>query len=205
MAGSRFFIRRERWLAVADLHFGYELSQRAAVGWSRCGGWQSITDRLLQLVADYQPEQLDHSRRSRARSDRGDRSAQASRKDPGALRTDRGGGQSRSTAARADSNYSSRGRPSEFYFHHGHCAAGPTDRSRSSGIIIRRERHGWSGLRLKCPAFVQQSRCWIMPAFSPWASGTHWAERCGEPRLAVHAEQRDPAGGTIRRLRRSTA
>jgi hypothetical protein len=29
---------------------------------------------------------------------------------------------------------------------------------------------------LKCPAFVQQSSCWIMPAFSPWASGTRWAD-----------------------------
>lgn len=26
------FYEREKWLAVADLHFGYELSQRA--GWS---------------------------------------------------------------------------------------------------------------------------------------------------------------------------
>jgi hypothetical protein len=31
-----------------------------------------------------------------------------------------------------------------------------------------------AGLRLKLPAFVQQGRCWILPAFSPWASGTTW-------------------------------
>jgi hypothetical protein len=29
-----------------------------------------------------------------------------------------------------------------------------------------------AGLRLKLPAFVQQENCWIMPAFSPWSSGT---------------------------------
>jgi metallophosphoesterase superfamily enzyme len=31
-----------------------------------------------------------------------------------------------------------------------------------------------AGLRLKLPAFVQQGSCWILPAFSPWASGAAW-------------------------------
>src|SRR5687768_14116053 len=47
-----------RWLAVADLHFGYELSQRAA-GWLvPMWGMASITDRLLVLVNEYRPRQL---------------------------------------------------------------------------------------------------------------------------------------------------
>jgi hypothetical protein len=62
-----------------------------------------------------------------------------------------------------------------FFFHHGHCAA-----DAGSRIQIIGHHHpaavitDGAGLRLKCPAFVQQSSCWIMPAFSPWASGTRW-------------------------------
>src|SRR2546423_1126559 len=37
--------------------------------------------------------------------------------------------------------------------------------------------HDGAGLRLKFPALVQESGCWILPAFSPWASGTEWIER----------------------------
>jgi metallophosphoesterase superfamily enzyme len=31
-------------------------------------------------------------------------------------------------------------------------------------------------LRLKFPAFIQQERCWILPAFSPWAGGVAWLD-----------------------------
>src|SRR5437899_2101744 len=37
--------------------------------------------------------------------------------------------------------------------------------------------HFGAGLRLKFPALVQESGCWILPAFSPWAPGTEWVER----------------------------
>jgi len=37
--------------------------------------------------------------------------------------------------------------------------------------------HDGAGLRLKFPALVQESNCWILPAFSPWAPGTEWIER----------------------------
>jgi hypothetical protein len=62
-----------------------------------------------------------------------------------------------------------------FYFHHGHCAADTPARIQIIGhhhpaAVIT----DGAGLRLKCPALVQQSSCWIMPAFSPWAAGTRW-------------------------------
>jgi metallophosphoesterase superfamily enzyme len=41
--------------------------------------------------------------------------------------------------------------------------------------LIQVVRDG-AGLRLKLPAFVQNDRCWIMPAFSPWAAGTVWPQ-----------------------------
>ncbi|HEV2843167.1 MAG TPA: metallophosphoesterase, partial [Chthoniobacterales bacterium] len=52
------FHQRERWLAVADLHFGYELSQRAA-GWLvPMWGMESISERLMQLIEEYRPKRL---------------------------------------------------------------------------------------------------------------------------------------------------
>ena len=50
--------RRERWLAVADLHFGYELSQRAAGALFPMWGMDTIETRLRALLADYRPERL---------------------------------------------------------------------------------------------------------------------------------------------------
>src|SRR6266705_3918804 len=52
------FHARHRWLAVADLHFGYELSQRAAGNLFPLWGMQSIEERLLDLLGDYAPEHL---------------------------------------------------------------------------------------------------------------------------------------------------
>ncbi|PZR76103.1 MAG: hypothetical protein DLM73_03515 [Chthoniobacterales bacterium] len=52
------FHQRERWLAVADLHFGYELSQRAAGRLVPMWGMASIAERLMRLVAECRPTRL---------------------------------------------------------------------------------------------------------------------------------------------------
>src|SRR5690349_11977747 len=52
------FHRKERWLAVADLHFGYELSQRVAGRLVPLWGMKSIERRLLELLEHYRPRQL---------------------------------------------------------------------------------------------------------------------------------------------------
>src|SRR3954452_6091313 len=52
------FHQTERWLAVADLHFGYELSQRAAGALVPLWGMATIADRLSKLLAEYEPERL---------------------------------------------------------------------------------------------------------------------------------------------------
>ena len=50
MDGSRFSIEAQRWLAVADLHFGYELSQRAAGRLVPLWGMTSVEERLKELL-----------------------------------------------------------------------------------------------------------------------------------------------------------
>src|SRR4249920_1590541 len=52
------FHEAEKWLAVADLHFGYELSQRAAGRLVPLWGMTSIEARLTELLDEYQPRQL---------------------------------------------------------------------------------------------------------------------------------------------------
>ena len=52
------FHQREHWLAVADLHFGYELSQRVAGRLVPMWGMASIAERLMQLVDEYEPRRL---------------------------------------------------------------------------------------------------------------------------------------------------
>src|SRR4051812_40455185 len=52
------FHKSERWLAVADLHFGYEMSQRAAGALVPLWGMASISDRLSRLVGEYEPKRL---------------------------------------------------------------------------------------------------------------------------------------------------
>src|SRR2546423_11784077 len=52
------FHKTERWLAVADLHFGYELSQRAAGHLVPLWGMATISERLIELVKEYAPRRL---------------------------------------------------------------------------------------------------------------------------------------------------
>ena len=168
------FHKTERWLAVADLHFGYELSQRAA-GWMvPLWGMSSIADRLMALIDEYDPARLIvlgdlvHDKTAAAQA--------------GQLLRDLGAGCEVIVVAgnhdrrlRAQIEMLDSWQTEGFYFHHGHCAAEAGDRTQIIG-----HHHPASvvtdgaGLRLKCPAFVQESNCWIMPAFSPWAAGARW-------------------------------
>lgn len=179
----------EHWLAVADLHFGYELSQRAAGRLVPLWGMHSITDRLLQLLDDYQPQRLIilgdlvHDRASAVEArDLLERIREFC--EPIVI----AGNHDRQLAGTIELVDSWRSR--EFYFHHGHCATEECDciqiigHHHPAGTV----RDG-AGLRLKLPAFVQQKHCWIMPAFSPWASGTAWPED-GESRIWLCSPQR---------------
>ena len=164
----------ERWLAVADLHFGYELSQRAAGRLVPMWGMGSIAERLMALLDEYQPRRLIilgdlvHDKTS-AREAANLLRDLAARCEPIVV----AGNHDRQLRGQVEMVES--WETEQFCFHHGHCAAEHGSRTQ---IIGHHHPAGvltdGAGLRLKCPAFVQQSSCWIMPAFSPWASGTRW-------------------------------
>lgn len=169
------FHRRQRWLAVADLHFGYELSQRAAGRLVPLWGMTSVEARLSELLGEYRPRRLVivgdlvHDRAA-AKEARGliERLSAHCQTIVLAGNHDR---RLRSEMTLRDS-WSAGG----FYFHHGHCA---TEMPGAIQIIGHHHPAGsvtdGAGLRLKLPAFVQQGNCWIMPAFSPWAAGARWS------------------------------
>lgn len=168
------FHQTQRWLAVADLHFGYELSQRAAGRLMPLWGMTSVEERLKLLVREYAPRRLVivgdvvHDR--------------AATREAGAL-IERlqafcemivlAGNHDRQLAGVVPLREAWESPP--FYFHHGHCAA-----ELPNAIQVIGHHHpsasvtDGAGLRLKLPAFVQQDGCWILPAFSPWAAGGRW-------------------------------
>lgn len=168
------FHERQRWLAVADLHFGYELSQRAAGNLFPLWGMQSIEARLEELLHDYNPRRLIIL---------GDlvHDGTAQREAAGLIKRLRARCKIVLIAGNHDRHLANvvelvdSWETKRFYFHHGHCHR--PDRMQIIGHYhpAGTVRDG-AGLRLKLPAFVQQADCWIMPAFSPWASGTRWID-----------------------------
>ena len=170
------FHEREGWLAIADLHFGFELSQRLAGQLVPLWGMESSSGRLLGLISDYQPRtlvilgDLVHD----------DAAVGPARKLLSEARTfcetiAIAGNHDRKLQGVIDLVESFR--TDSFDFCHGD---GPRKNSGRIEIIghfhpAATLRDG-AGLHLKFPAFVQAPTCWIMPAFSPWAAGTPWIE-----------------------------
>lgn len=168
------FHRTERWLAVADLHFGYELSQRAAGALVPLWGMATISERLGALVNEYEPKRLiilgDLVHDKTAAPQAAELLGEFSRRCEVVVVAGNHDRQLRGHVEMVDSLETE-----HFHFHHGHCAAEIADRIQIIGhhhpaAVI----NDGAGLHLKCPAFVQQKDCWIMPAFSPWAGGTRW-------------------------------
>jgi uncharacterized protein len=179
----------ERWLALADLHFGYELSQRAAGRLVPLWGMTSIEDRLDELLADYQPRQiiiagdLVHDRASIAAAETLLKRLR-NRCEVIAL----AGNHDRQVANVIQ--FGSCWETPEFVFQHGDGEPDPGGR-----IQIIGHHHpaatvaDGAGLRLKFPAFIQTRHRWILPAFSPWAGGVAWPDD-GESRIWLCSPRR---------------
>jgi uncharacterized protein len=177
------FHEEEKWLAAADLHFGFELSQRVAGNLFPLWGMQSIEARLGELLRDYQPSKLIllgdlvHDR-SGAREFFGLITRLREQTDVVLIAGNHDAGINRRKSHTeycfhlVDQLVTER-----FEFHHGDC-----DRKQNGRIQVIGHFHpaatlrDGAGLRLKFPAFVQGAHCWILPAFSPWAAGTEWEE-----------------------------
>ena len=169
------FHQVEGWLAVADLHFGYELSQRAAGRLVPLWGMATVSERLTRLVEEYAARRLiilgDLVHDKTARREAAELLRELATRCEVVVVAGNLDRHLRGHVEMVDS-----WETDQFHFHHGHCEAEAGGRIQIIGhhhpaAVIT----DGAGLRLKCPAFVQQSSCWIMPAFSPWAGGTRWA------------------------------
>src|SRR5262245_32771912 len=173
------FHETQGWLAVADLHFGYELSQRAAGRLVPLWGMDSIEERLTELLDEYHPRyliiagDLVHDRASTTAAM--DLLARLRRRcDVVTVK----GNHDRHVAKEIE--FTAQWETDDFVFRHGDCQSDNPERIQIIGhhhpaATIR----DGAGLRLKLPAFVQQERCWILPAFSPWAGGVEWERETG--------------------------
>ena len=173
------FHQQHHWLAVADMHFGFELSQRAAGSLFPLWGMQTIQARLEELLSDYSPTHLvligDLVHDRTAVTPLSALIRDLARKTEVVLIA---GNHDRKLAPEIQVQLL--WRSTGFCFHHGHC-----DIETATEIQVIGHHHpaqvvrDGAGLRLKLPAFVQQDHCWIMPAFSPWAAGTPWPDDDG--------------------------
>ncbi len=170
--------RTERWLAVADVHFGYELSQRAAGALFPMWGMDSVEARLTALLDDYRPGTLViagdfvHDRAAR----------EPARRLLERLRATGGGCEVILVAGNHDrrafgaEEMQPAWRTERFYFHHGD-GPGPDAAETAGRVVVIGHHHpaatlrDGAGLALKLPAFVQGADRWVLPAFSPWAAG----------------------------------
>lgn len=161
----------QKWLAVADLHFGFELSQRRAGRMVPWWGMESTTTRLLSLLGHYQPGRLIIV---------GDLVHDKSAAEPvrkllalARLRCEvtvvMG---NHDTGLRSVIDLVDHFSTGDFEFHHGHSLPTHSNQIRIIGHLhpAATLRDG-AGLHLKFPAFVQEPGCWVLPAFSEWAGG----------------------------------
>jgi len=169
------------WLALSDLHFGYEVSRRAGGGLWPMWGMSTIEDRLNELLDKYQPQRLilvgdivDSGAAAgealvwleKVRARAGELICIAGNHDRGAIRHN----------VEFVEDYACDG----FFFHHGHRSPEVPEET----IEVCGHWHpSWSagdgaGTRLRLPTLVQERsknhRRWILPAFSPWAGGGRW-------------------------------
>lgn len=171
----------ERWLAVADTHYGYSETMRRAGGLFPLWGNETLLTRLEALCADYRPASLIiagdlvHGRVCRDAFSSFLRCLESLAPELILIR----GNHDRSPTVK-EAPFVDSCQRGAFFFHHGHLDLTPPP----GATEITGHWHpaiSWrdgAGLALKFPAFVQEGQRWILPAFSPWAGGTAWKCDC---------------------------
>lgn len=176
----------ERWMAASDMHFGYEVSRRAAGGLWPLWGMHSIRERLASLIEDWKPERLilvgDVVDGAAAPDDAIEWLESIRELGPELVLVE--GNHDRGAIRR---HFSFRGdyRTGAFYFHHGHRLL---PRPEGARVVVTGHLHpsiryhDGAGTALRLPAFTREQpgdggeeiggeESWVLPAFSPWAGG----------------------------------
>lgn len=165
------WLAAERVLVVADLHWGYVATHRARGHLLPWWGDDEIEGRLSMLVADYQPAEMIwlgdvvHAAAGADRAERYLRSAVLPITPLAGNHDRRWRGAGATSAVRG-----------RWFLHHGDGAP----EIPAAAIEMVGHHHPavtWNdgaGTHLKLPALVVSRTRIVLPAFSPWASGTNW-------------------------------
>jgi len=179
------------WMAIADLHIGYEIARAAGGGLFPQWGQTEVESALLGLLADHQPKRLllvgDITDRGIRESDEL-AIALLDRVEPevSELVLIKGNHDRRMLGQRRLVDHFS---IDQYLFHHGHEFSARAELAVPETIHVSGHSHpalhlrDGAGLSVKLPAFLQDSppvscpgiASWVLPAFSPWAAG-------GQPR-----------------------
>lgn len=170
---------KARWLAISDLHYGYEVRRRAEGGLWPMWGRETIESRVDDLVSSYQPKTLILNGDIVDGAISGQKEvikwlfALKDRCDDLILikgNHDKG-------ALIREFDWLPHFEIGEWVFHHGHRDfAGKNGQIEVVGHIHPAYRYSdGAGLSMKLPSFVAGETKWVMPAFSPWAGGVRYA------------------------------
>ncbi|MEO7932081.1 MAG: metallophosphoesterase [Chthoniobacterales bacterium] len=162
----------ERWLAIADLHYGYELSLRASGALFPDLGMGHIEQNVASLVTDYRPEvvlflgDLVHTPAATAAFKQW--LATLAESIPQLILI-RGNHDRRLKTFPLHDHW----RSGSQLFHHGH----ESIETKLGDIVFSGHLHpahfvsDQAGFHQNLPALCRTSGGWILPAFSPWAAG----------------------------------
>lgn len=178
------FHEKSRWLAIADVHYGYEVARRATGGLWPMWGMGTIEERFGSLLEEYEPETVILAGDV---VDGGLANREAIRWLDGvrdrcrelfliAGNHDRG-------PIRRELVFTDCLEVGGYFFHHGHeqpaIPEGATEITGHWHPSV--SLNDGAGLRLRLPSLVQEKSAirggrerWILPAFSPWAGGGAW-------------------------------
>ncbi|WP_075088276.1 metallophosphoesterase [Verrucomicrobium spinosum] len=184
-----------RWLAVADLHYGYELTMRRAGGLFPQWGMGDIRTRLQALIRHYQPEKLilagDIMDSSGSAEETLTLLAALQPQVPHLICLE--GNHERPALLKRWTFHRWHREDGDYLFHHGHNPQEVLDCPKATADAALQITGHWhpavtlndgAGTSMKLPALIQQKSPkrrsqssntpldhWILPAFSPWARG----------------------------------
>ncbi|MDZ4288189.1 MAG: metallophosphoesterase [Prosthecobacter sp.] len=169
------------WMAVADLHFGYEIQRRRHGALLPDWGMAACEATLLSLIHDHQPRRLilvgdimDGSGSATETAALLDRLQTVVAEIVCIL------GNHDRTALKKAWTFVDAHHEEAYRFSHGHQWKHESTNDPLTHVIGHEhpaiDFYDGAGLNLKLPAFVQErinphTQRWILPAFSPWAAG----------------------------------
>lgn len=173
------------WMAVADIHFGFEINRSRTGALLPDWGMDQCRKALFGLLADHKPAELilvgDIMDGAGSTEATGHLLAELQERVTKLVLIE---GNHDRAALRRSRPFLQHYRLGSFCFHHGHLDIAPPSITSTSEELVTITGHAHpalslgdgAGLRLKIPALVCQEtepghQHWILPAFSPWAAG----------------------------------